>query len=136
MLLKYTGIILLALAAGCGRGSGVERAVVSGTVTFQGQPVADGMIRFIPDAGPASGAVIKEGRYEVKASGGAAAGVCRVEIRGFRQGAAQNRPAGGPQIDANPQGRVQFIPNQYNAESTLQVTVEAKQGQVHNFDLK
>lgn len=139
MRVQCIGLIVLAIMAGCGGGSGVERAVVSGTVAFQGRPVADGMIRFVPiegTTGPAAGAVIKNGRYEVKASGGATAGVCMVEIRGFQQAAADNRPAAGPQIGLKPERRVQFIPPRYNLQSTLQVTIEAKREQEHNFDLK
>ncbi len=60
--------VLLLLAAGCGRG-GVERYDVSGTVTFDGQPVPLGQIMFQPDGskgnrGPAGVAKIENGHFD------------------------------------------------------------------------
>ena len=56
---------LVAIAAGCGP-SGPERVKVSGTVTFQGSPLKNGTIVFVPAEGtkaPPSGANIENGRY-------------------------------------------------------------------------
>ncbi len=52
--------------SGCGQGDGFERVVVSGTVTYQGKPVEDGTIEFIPDTtsqAPVSEALIQQGNY-------------------------------------------------------------------------
>ncbi|QDV38420.1 hypothetical protein [Tautonia plasticadhaerens] len=58
---------VLALAAGCGDGTGLpERYPVSGTVTYKGEPVETGAISFTPvdvaNGRPASG-TIEEGSY-------------------------------------------------------------------------
>jgi hypothetical protein len=56
-------LLVTALVSGCG-GSG---ATVSGTVTFEGEPVNHGHISFMPTdgKGPAEGAPIRDGRYEL-----------------------------------------------------------------------
>lgn len=57
-------LVILALAAGCG-GSG---STVSGTVTFNGQPVERGYINFYPADGKGApvGGEIKGGKYTVR----------------------------------------------------------------------
>lgn len=56
-------LILVALVPGCGS----TGATVSGTVTFEGEPVNDGSISFLPadGKGPADGARIRDGRYNL-----------------------------------------------------------------------
>ncbi len=83
---RYIHAFLL-LAAGacvCGCGpSGPERVAVTGTVTYQGKPIEQGSIRFVPTGetkGPATGTTIKQGKYEASAKGGVLVGTQRVEI--------------------------------------------------------
>ena len=55
--LAFTALLLAALV-GCG-GSGLDKAIVSGVVTFQGEPIPNGDILFYPQpgtSGPVSGA--------------------------------------------------------------------------------
>jgi hypothetical protein len=58
------GIVALGLSliAGCGR-----TAAVSGSVTYDGQPVANGSITFTPEdgKGPVAGGPITEGKYRI-----------------------------------------------------------------------
>lgn len=56
---------VLVVSAGCGRS--IETASISGRVTFDGQPVANGTIAFLPvdGKGPTAGAVIANGAYAV-----------------------------------------------------------------------
>ena len=49
------GATLLVLGAGCGGGSGLDLHPVSGTVTFDGQPIEDGYITFRAQSGDARG---------------------------------------------------------------------------------
>jgi len=62
-LLAIAGLVTL--AAGCGGGSS---AVVSGTVTYDGQPVENGTITLLPEdgKGPSAGGQINGGRYRVE----------------------------------------------------------------------
>ena len=81
-----TGVaILLSLVAmgGCGK-SGLDKVPLHGTVTFKGQPIPDGEVRFVPigeTKGPASVGNIVDGQYKVDARGGVPVGKHRVEIR-------------------------------------------------------
>src|SRR5688572_29821884 len=77
-------LALAVLATGCGPGPGVA---VSGAVTYQGKPVEDGMIQFIPSAetqGPTAGAEIKDGKYSIPAQSGPVPGSYRVEVSSYR----------------------------------------------------
>src|SRR5438552_15350285 len=53
---------LVALSSGCSDGKGI----VNGTVTFDGQPVASGMVTFVKQGGELAreGAVIKDGSFQ------------------------------------------------------------------------
>src|SRR5690349_13504580 len=53
-----------ALVAGCGGGE--QFGEVSGTVSYDGKPVEDGAITFVPDKGPTAGGGIKDGKYSAK----------------------------------------------------------------------
>src|SRR5688572_28866956 len=70
--LLAAALLVAAFAALGACNSGPKYYPVSGTVTFNGEPVADGNITFAPeDTGiaPVQGA-IKDGRYELKAAEG------------------------------------------------------------------
>ncbi len=63
-------VLGLAMLAGCGGGVSdeVPRVDISGSATFDGQPIASGEVTFIPDSskgnsGPATNAPIKDGAY-------------------------------------------------------------------------
>src|SRR5262245_45958998 len=62
-------------------GCGDSGSVVSGTVTYEGTPLASGSISFAPvdGKGPTSGGPIKDGQYRVE---GLLPGQKRVEITG------------------------------------------------------
>lgn len=92
-------LLVLAPLAGCHRASEV---LVEGTVTYDGQPVEEGAIGFMPtEAGQHShGAVIKDGRFTAMVRPGGK----RIEIRGSRSLKPDpNHPGMAP-------GREDFIP--------------------------
>lgn len=65
--------ILLALFVGCGNG-GVERHNISGTATFDGQPIVYGQVEFISKHGqgvdaPSGTAGIRDGKYDTSIDG-------------------------------------------------------------------
>jgi hypothetical protein len=119
--------LVLALASlfGCG-GSGPRTYPVSGEVSFDGTPVAEGDILFIP-ADPAvapEGGKITNGRYQLRAK----PGWQRVEIRA-------SRPLPGP---PGPMGPVyaDYIPEEFNSKSTLKAEVSPGGKNLFNFPLQ
>ena len=102
------------LALGCGDG----RYPVRGTVTFDGRPVADGVISFVPDnpALASDAGRIEAGRFHVYAKPGPK----RVEIRASRPVQSPDpRDPDGPNL------REDFIPPRYNTETELTAEVTA-----------
>jgi hypothetical protein len=127
-------IAVLALTAiGCGK-SGVERVYVSGKATFDGKPIEIGQIRFVPTS-PATGPVtierIEDGEYATKTTGGVTVGTHRVEMRMYDSHEYETAPrvAGSASVK-------QLLPDKYNRNSELTLTVDANSGSVeHNFEL-
>ena len=79
--------IVWPLICGCS-GSSEPPYEISGTVTFEGQPVPVGFIHFMPDSsrgnsGSAGGAPIQDGKYVTASGKGTVGGPHRVEIEGF-----------------------------------------------------
>ena len=117
------GVLTLLCSLGCGKSSGLEKVVVSGVVTLDGQPVPNGEIRFIPTAGtigPVSGGAIKDGAYEAKAKGGVPVGDHQVEIRAYRANAKSQGQPGSEGGAAE-----QYLPKRYNEQTTLAARVDA-----------
>ncbi len=135
MNVRWLLLMGLVVLVGCGDGSELQRETVSGTVKYQGQPVPDGSITFVPlndTKGPGAGAIIKNGQYTVTAGGGVPVGTYRVEIQALREVARPKRP--GPQLDMVP--KETYLPEKFNRQSTMEVTITAKEGHVQDFDLK
>ena len=121
------------MTAGCGS-SGPERAVVSGEVTYNGQPVEKGTIRFLPTKGtetPPWGAHIVDGKYKAYGKGGVPVGTHKVEILGYRTRPGQV-PTGEPPpgMTAEEAAREQFLPPKYNTQTELEITIEPGSGSV------
>ena len=136
-------LMLGVLVAGCGGNSGPERATVSGKVTFDGEPVHQGSIAFIPTGqttGPTAGAVIEKGEYRTLAGGGPVLGSHRVEITAYRTGQRKEIPGAGG-ATTGPSGASvvaetdMYIPEQYNKVSTLTIDIKSGRNQ-RDFDLK
>lgn len=99
--------------AGCGAG-GPKTYTVTGIVSFDGQPVEDGEILFIPAEkhfGPDAGKIVN-GAFRFAAK----AGVKRVEIRAARDVPGKRTPMGPVRED--------YIPAGYNSQSQLTATVD------------
>lgn len=101
---------LAALLIGCG---GSETYRVSGVVTCDGEPLADGHIAFLPDgAGAGQGSTITNGQYQVSIPPGRA----RVQITASKRFPL---PAGKVDMYGNREEVRQFLPAKYNTKSTL-----------------
>jgi hypothetical protein len=136
--MRNVAIVIFTILAlsGCGGDSGL--AIVSGTVFYQGEPVEQGMIRFIPilgTKGPTSGAVIENGTYEARARGGVPLGTHRVEIQAMRL-MGETRPKELQGLDSIPEPMEQYLPEKYNTEAELTLTVESSGPITRNFDLQ
>jgi len=135
-------VTCVAILAGCGR-EGPDRVIVSGTVSYQGQPVEKGRIRFCPEKGtmmPTSGALIVDGKYSVEAKGGVPVGAHNVEIVGFRADPDYRPPAHtGPLptgVTEEELSQVQYIPEKYNKRTKLEITIRPDSGRItRDYDL-
>ena len=131
-------VVVVAITGGCGP-SGPERAVLSGTVAYQGEPVKKGVIRFIPikgTEGPSWGANIIDGRYKAAGKGGVPVGTHKVEILAYRPkaGVTAAAPPPDPALDRTP--REQYLPEKFNTKTELEITIPPGSGKVvKNFDL-
>lgn len=116
----------LLLAAGCGQ-KGPATYPVSGTVTFDGQPIPEGRISFIPEGGKAApdSVPIQNGQFQLRVK----AGRHRVEI-------TADRPTGkiDPVMGMAP--RECYIPACYNSQSILTAEVKPDGPNQFPFELK
>ena len=67
----------------CGCQKGIPTKVIHGTVTYDGQKVPEGTVRFMPidgTLGPASTSTIVNGEYRVEGRGGVPLGKHRIEV--------------------------------------------------------
>jgi len=125
----YRGLALapalaLVVLTGCNAGL-TSRAPVQGRVTFDGQPVDNGAIAFLPlgngqDAQFRAGAPIVDGKYNVTADRGPSPGKYRVEIYWNKKT--------GKKISNDPPNTIdetkQVLPARYNTKSDLTVDVQ------------
>lgn len=114
-------IALLSIAV-CVSGCGVREASVSGEVTLNGEPLKEGIIRFIPVDGntPTADAQIKDGKFN---AGNVPVGEKRIEIS-----APKASPNKIKMIDAPGAKEVEevseLLPERYNARSELTWKIE------------
>ena len=113
---------------------------VWGAVSFEGNPVAQGDIYYVPiddTPGPTTGGKIVAGRYEVPQHIGPwRGGAYRVEITALaKNGKTLPNPTipGGPPVELADN----YIPTKYNHESELRVTiVDDPSKNQFDFDLR
>ena len=124
-------LILCAITlTGCFGGSAeyIERAAISGTVTFVGKPLPEGSIQFVPDVdaagkpvrGKMAQALIKDGSYSLSAEEGPAVGNNKVLINATRK-TGKFQESDGQKTEI----MQQYIPARYNTQTTLQYDVKA-----------
>gem|GEM_PF-237125 len=104
---------------------------VSGAVTLDGAPLADGTIQFQPadGKGPSAGANILDGQYRVKVT----AGEKKVQILGFKTIGEKRYIENDPSTPMVPIKKP-IVPKKYNEESTL-VSSIAPDKVEQNFEL-
>lgn len=124
------------LVAGCGGGAD-GRLQISGKVTFEGDPVDDGKIVFMPslDGLPMATTAIVNGEYEIPASHGPRAGEYLVKIEAYKMVKDPSIPP-HPYLDDPNQGMVpkQYLPKKFNQASTLKAAIDPSKSN-YDFDL-
>ncbi len=123
-----------AFCGGCGDRGLPERVVVSGTVTFNGKPVPEGLIRFVPGPTsmvPVTGARIKDGAYKADKKGGVPIGTHKIEIEALRSvDPNPSQPADTNVLHSSEMWLRQYIPAKYNRLSQLEITIESGSGKI------
>jgi hypothetical protein len=116
-------LLVIFTANGCGPGDG--KVEVTGTAAFDGTPMPDGYVTFVPEQGgaPASGAILA-GKFSLRATPGAH----RVEIEASRFVGPKN-----PVMGLQP--REQYVPARYNTETTLSGEVKTDEPNEFEFNL-
>jgi hypothetical protein len=139
---------LLLMAAGCGGDGLGKRYQVSGDVTYNGEPVKNGNIFFVPDdpnTGRAASGTITDGRYRLSTAGtddGAFPGSYKIRIiaveADYTDVLAKAGGGSGRQDDVirATQSAKKLIPAKYELETTsgLTATVEERSN-TFDFDL-
>lgn len=117
-------LVLLLTLTGCGPST----HLVSGTVTFDGQPIPEGHIAFVPEeSGPSAGGPITNGNYSVTVPDGK----MKVQITASKM---QQLPAGETGRYGKKEETRAYIPSKYNSNTEL--TLEITGSTSRDFDLK
>jgi hypothetical protein len=125
----------LSVAVGCG--GAPETVDVSGKVTFDGEPVADGQIEFEPQgAGRMAFAAITAGQYATPRDRGVQPGNYLVRITASRPTGKKADADSFIRDEAAAAINEQFVPAKYNSASELQIEIEPAASAVHDFELK
>ncbi len=125
------GVVWVFTCVGCGPAA-PPTVLVSGTVAYDGTPVADGSVTFVSPDGSAvpSVLIVQDGRYK----GRVVAGEKRIEVRGMRPAQGPAAAAGGPGSDEG--GLLEnYIPAPYNDTSTLLRVLDPPGPHVIDLDL-
>jgi hypothetical protein len=130
-LLPFT----VALSAGCAdKYDG--RMEVTGEVKLQGQPLKDGLIRFVPLDGQDTpgGGSIQNGEYKIPRSNGLKAGKYLIQLSAGDGKTPNDEEAGSPGGSTNIVS-VDQIPDEWNVRSKQQVEVKSNGANRFDFDV-
>jgi hypothetical protein len=137
--LRLCCAVTIACFGGCGGERGPERVVVSGTVAYNGKPIPEGVIRFVPvstSLGPTAGAIIANGKYRADGNGGVPVGMHNIQVEAYRKTAYPVKPAVLPPRGFEDGLREQYLPKRHNVDSQLRITIESGSRTItKDFDL-
>jgi hypothetical protein len=131
-------LLLLPWASGCGDKA---KGVVSGKVTYQGKPLANGTVTFVPEEGAPQHAEIKsDGTYRMTH---APMGLVKigVESRASQESSAPKKMPRNPEdygkLEKAMTGKDSLIPEKYADPNQSGLTFTVKKGQQkHDIDLE
>lgn len=129
--MKSAGVcvcLTLSMVMGCGGGSGSKLKLVpaAGVVRFKEQPVADALITFYPESGPAGVArTDASGKFQIKTNGqlGAVAGKHRVTVSSAQQDVGDDLPADGHEMEREAQ-RKKVFSVKYSDQNTTDLIID------------
>lgn len=128
--------VVLAVTGCGGSDGGVETVPVEGQVTWEGQPVTNGSVIFVPDGGgpPAEGTLDAEGHYQLTTGSqpGAVPGLHKVMISSSTERDPAALPEDEPVEETSP------LPEKYGISgesSGLTATVSATETNTIDFHL-
>jgi hypothetical protein len=129
MLARFAALAALVVAAGCGPG-GPETGTVSGEVTLNGQPLKEGLIRFVSvDGKAAADAPITDGKFTATVpTGEMTVSISANKVVGKKK--MYDTPD-SPTVDET----IELIPAKYNSNTELKLTVKAGP-QTEKYELK
>lgn len=142
--LKYALCLCLIFAGGTGcgySGNDLPRASVRGIVMLDEEPLAQGVIRFIPqrdNKGPKSFATIRNGMFKIDEENGPVVGESRIEIESTDDGGyAPDDEQALKKLKASRTKRIKIVkvPVQYNSRSTLTKNIVKDADNDFRFDL-
>ena len=128
--LAFVSLSCLVSLLGC-EARGPQRFPVSGRILFKNEPLEHGSIQFLTTSGPpgpASGAVIKDGRYTIPREQGLEPGVYRVVISSTVE--VKKLPpgwTGSPPTEER-------LPSAYSSATKGTITIEVTPDGSHEFD--
>jgi hypothetical protein len=135
---RYILVLAVGLAAGCSSDDGLPRESISGKVTLDSQPLASGVIQFIPaekdSAAGGGGGQITGGKFSIAREQGLVPGKYNVAINAAAK-TERTKPAqvgGGKMSDL----AKELIPAEYNSETKLTAEVKKGGGNDFTFELK
>lgn len=142
MIRQLTVLTLVSIVgvAGCGGGSGFKVVPVSGTVTLDGEPLANATVTFLPqatgapDAGPASvGETDASGKFTLKTGGGEIGAV--VASHQVMITTVKDAGAGAEDDNVYAEAEPERVPARYNSATTLSFDVPDAGTAEANFSL-
>jgi hypothetical protein len=131
-------LLLLAGAAGCGPGAdNLNRQAISGMVTLDAQPLAEGTIHFMPSSSEATtevSEVIKDGKYAFSKFNGPVPGPYKVQISAPEPQNFQPPAGKTPGEFVIPVAK-QSVPEKYNLKTILTATIKPDHSGAVDFPL-
>ena len=120
-------MVLLAVLSGCG---GDGKTAVSGTVSWEGKPIANGMIEFAPQDGKTATAagIIANGSYSVRVPQGEKI----VRLSAFVEAGRRHVVDKATNVDTYVTDTKQILPPNLNVKSTISCTIKGSR-QTYNY---